>query len=124
MSASDEFPRGYSLNTNTGGTASVTIPGIAGISHVITAIDASAFYDGTTPPATAINVQVNSSSGTFTSFVVGYITFPADTTGGFPQDSVSYSGQLICAPGESVTISLSDGKTNLVETLTVQAYDI
>jgi hypothetical protein len=94
VAADDDLPRGWTYSDLVdGAAASITVPGIAGIAHVLDAFQASiagnATYVG--------QVTLTSTSGTFTTFSLGLLTSASGSSLG-----------LAMMPGEGFTIAIDN----------------
>ena len=118
-----DFPRGWTLISQTGGggTASVTVPAVAGVVHVLDRFTAKlvALAGGA---VMAANVQLSSSDGAFTSLNLGLL----QTVGALTADEVSQSAlDLAAGPGASLTVAYSlVTSTNNIEYLSIEGHDI
>jgi hypothetical protein len=121
MSTSD-FPRG-SQQSNTGAigaAASIIIPAILGVSHIITAIDMKIIGGSNTGEVFFATLQVI--SGASTVIYRQYMIIPSVSVGA--NDEATFSGDLIVPPNTAASIGLANHDTNCYEDLSVQWYDI
>lgn len=114
-----DFPRGWTLTAqaNAGASATITVPGVAGVAHVLDAFDAK--LGGST--AQVCSIRISSSDGVYTSVPLGLIVTSAGSG-----DSASGSGlDLAAGPGASIQVGFDAvGGTGNVEQLVCQGHDI
>jgi hypothetical protein len=116
-----DFPRGWTLTVDLVGAASITVPAIPGVSHVLDAFFAQL---GTNAGGGALQVQLSSSDGTFNNMVIGHPILPAAAAGSFESASASGSDLgLAAGPGASLTVFMG-AIAGVTETLVIQGHDI
>lgn len=73
-----DFPRGWTLSelATAGVTASITVPAIPGVVHVLDAFTASLNAQAAAAGAAGPDITLTSSDGTFTGFVLGQTVNP------------------------------------------------
>lgn len=121
-----DFPRGWTLSSAPAppAAASITIPALPGIVHVLDGFTAKLFNSNTSFGANN-HVLLSSSDGAFSSFVLALLATaqPAAATS-YQLDSASESGLgLAAGPGASLTISFDGGAASFYEFLLVHGYD-
>jgi hypothetical protein len=117
-----DFPRGWTLTDDNGGSgataAQVTVPAIAGVVHVLDGF--TGIIANNSAAATAPEIILNSSDGTFSGFVLSRLSAQANS-----ENSDSDSGlDLAAGPGASLTISFSTPVANVIEYLRLKGHDI
>lgn len=120
-----DFPRGWTLNSfvGPGSTASIVVPAIPGVVHVLDSFNAVLEAAAAAAAGLGADVNLTSSDGTFTAFVLGVM---ANAGGAVGSDTASGSGlDLAAGPGASLTISFNiAAAANYNEFLLVQGHDI
>lgn len=103
MAADDEFPRGYpaTISQNASGIiATVTLPAVAGVSHVL---DGAQFiWKNYTPAAGAIGTIVSISTG-FGTVWEGVL----DVAAGIGTDEQQFTGPRVFPQNTAVTLTMS-----------------
>lgn len=100
MAASDELPRGLTLNVSTVGTnAVVTFPATPGVSWVLTEVHAIVFLTTTIGAGQVVTTTLPSGTGPLG--VVGCASSGAGTT-----IEYDWSGEAAQAPGTALTVTL------------------
>jgi hypothetical protein len=121
VAANDDFPRGWlsSVGVGTTGTpATIIIPAVAGVAHVVTDVDATIAYGGGAF-GSYVWTYYNPGTGNVTCNY-GYLFMES---GG--KDEYSWSGKIAVPLDTILTVSFQEGcPAGGVETLTVQGYDI
>lgn len=128
MAANDEFPRGWTLSVvvSGAGTATITVPSLAGVAHVLDSFEAKVSNTSTTQGA-GDQITVSSSLATYSGFVIGLLGASlVAAAGDVNTDEASGSGLgLATAPGESLTVAFNGpafaGATML---LVIQGHDV
>jgi hypothetical protein len=116
-----DFPRGWTLTVDLVGAASITVPAIAGVAHVLDAFSAQL---ATAAGGAALQVLLSSSGGTFTNLVIGHPILPAAAAGSFESAAASGSDlNLAAGIGESLTVFIG-AVAGVTETLVIQGHDI
>lgn len=120
MSASDEFPRGWQIESDTTGiSASVVIPAAPNVSHVVTDMYAKAVWQpSATPSAVGLLIQLQKTSGTID---LGFVYLTAAVA--LPDD-ISFTGKIQCAVGEAVTLTFLGTPPGVNNMVRMQGYDI
>ena len=115
-----DFPRGWTLSSYVaGGLASITVPAIAGVVHVLDSFTGTIY--NTAASTAELRVVVSSSDGVFASLPLAELV--AAATNG--SDSGGGSGlDLAAGPGASLTIAFNGSATGINEFLLVQGHDI
>lgn len=114
-----DFPRGWTLTVDSAaGAATITVPAVAGVVHVLDSFTAKIT---TGAAAGGALVTLSSSDGVFTSVPLGAINSPASSS-----DMASASGlDLAAGPGASLTIACNAGPpAGGAEFLMIQGHDI
>lgn len=117
MAASDEFPRGTVTSAlNSAAVASITIPAVVGVSHVVTDVYGKLITSSVYGPIVSL-----SSASLGTIFLMQLVCpGTSDAT-----DSDDASGlQLRAAPNEAVTIAFNAWIAGTTEFIRAQWYDI
>jgi hypothetical protein len=119
MSTSD-FPRGWTFSARTAGTAaSITVPAIPGVIHVLDSVNAKIF-NGSGGQA-GLLVTLTSSDGIFAAFLLGELE--AVTPNGTDEISLS-TLDLAAGAGASLTVAYNGGIALVNENLLIQGHDI
>lgn len=115
MTANDEFPRGQTITVVTAGQATVTLPAVAGITHVIDEITVRIL--GTTAANTVVGFIFTTVPGlnlTQTGTVGGTLTTDTDTI----------SGPISGIINSAVTIASGGAVAGVTQILRVTWHDI
>lgn len=134
MSASEEFPRGFTLiayANNVATPANVVSPAPRGqgtIGFVITDILASVFISQATAIDWTSDIILQWPSGTNQEFLPGgplLVNQSTISAGSYTgKDSLTWSGKLYVPPGDSFGVSFTGGATGVIQYLQVGGYPI
>lgn len=121
-----DLPRGWTLSADANpGTASITVPAIAGVSHVLDAVtvkihgfNGSAAYSGA--------VLVTSSDGAYTNFPVARVSVTAAAAASLQADAAAIADLgLAAGAGASLTVAVSPAAgAGITQTLVIQGHDV
>lgn len=118
-----EFPRGWTVpaQASAGSEAVATVPGIAGVVHVLDSFTAKAQAGGA-GSGFGCSVVLSSSDGVFNNFVLGVI----EVSGPSSSDECSASGlDLAAGPGASLSVGFNvNAPAGDNETVLIQGHDI
>ena len=119
-----DFPRGWTLSVdNAAAAASIVVPAIAGVAHVLDAFDAK--LQNTSAALQGSIITLSSSDGVFSGFVLGRLSTSTPAASSLTTDEVSGSGlDLAAGPGASLTIAFASWTAGMTETLRIQGHDI
>jgi hypothetical protein len=111
------MPRGwtYATTSTAGITASITVPAIPGVAHVLTGANAS-MLGSPTHPAVASALIING---------IGYgsMLLPG-VSGSYETDSYAWSGELLIPVNTSLIVTIQYSNTNVTQTLDLAGYDL
>lgn len=120
MAANDEYPRGWTFTIETvgpGAAASITLPAVSGVTHVLESVHAQIL----TVVATGVAIGVNVDLGT------GAVQYGAIQTSGTVPDSERFDQDIDLpgAIGAAITVALATAPVaNEVQYLTIRGHDI
>ena len=116
-----DFPRGWTLTAfGVGAAATITVPAIPGVVHVLDSFSAKLTNNG--GAAVGDPVQLSSSDGVYSSFQIGQLLISA-TAESVDTDSAS-DLDLPAGPGASLTITIPNPGVSNQVFLRVQGHDI
>lgn len=110
-----DFPRGWTLSSQSGAAITLTAPAIPGVAHVLDAFECVVF--NSTAAAVASNITLSSSDGVFANFPIGLVIALATSIG---SDSAS-DLDLSAGPGASLSVTMAAGFAN--QLLRIQGHD-
>lgn len=122
MAARDEFPRGWTLNTVQNGTnvaATITVPAITGVVHVLDSIFAKAANLAAAAAALSVDVRTTAAG---VLVLDNLLVVPA----GIGQDTLPLGGLNISSSlGGTIVVAFAGGPgVSQWEELTIQGHDI
>lgn len=121
MAATDEFPRGWTLSAVAGNpnTASVTVPAVAGVSHVLDSLYAKLISEGGGGGTFAPSITVTVSGIlVLTVFLVVGVTVGVD-------DFQGSDLGLTTTPGNSIVVTFTQPcVATTIEELVIQGHDL
>lgn len=121
MAAGDELPRGWTLSTDPGfgATATLTLPAIANVAHVLDAFDAKAIAQAAFPGGYVAVIGVSDSAG----LAINVGILGLEPSGAGNDEAGGQSLGIVCGVGASLTVTL-DSSPDIAVFLLVQGHDI
>lgn len=116
MPASNELPRGWNFTQRAAGIATINIPAIQGVSHVLTSVKATISLQTGAPPIRQTVWDQNA-------FPYLEVTIPSASPA-WTAVTDEWTGQIVYPVGGPLSIGFDGSSANLIELLVIQGYDI
>lgn len=130
MAANDDFPRGWDFSQaqNQAGAASITLPALIAVSHVLTGIEAKLTVFSAVAAAVSFSVFVNIVNGAQIfqqHLLIAGVPQTAVAGSSTSEDEWTWSGKFAASPGNALTVAFNTAAiANVIENLSIHGYDI